>query len=414
MRRSVLRAAAVLTGAVGLVLVLSLAALLGIVFATGRQVDAWGVPLDQLSRGLTAAEGGYTFTEGTYLSAHDLWAILIGEDGQVLWQFEKPLDVPEQYGLSDVAAFSRWYLADYPVFTRIREDGLLVVGSAKESLWRLNFYLPLRIVRQLPLWIGGSLLLILGCVLAFSALLLRRWFRAEQRQRDAARSDWINGISHDIRTPLSIVMGYAVQLEEDDALPLARRRQAGIIRSQSEAIRTLVNDLNLTMRLDYEMQPLRRAEVMPGALLRQAAADLYNRGLEERYRLDIDLPDPPGPPLEGDVSLLSRALDNLLNNCVRHNPDGCAITLGARWRGSWCTLWVESRGTGAPARIPSPERPPADGGPPHGTGLKLVAQIARSHGGTARFSGGEGCFLCELRLPCAPEQRQDSRNRRLP
>ncbi|MFR1232426.1 MAG: hypothetical protein ACLSCQ_01780 [Evtepia gabavorous] len=39
------------------------------------------------------------------------------------------------------------------------------------------------------------------CVLALAALLLRRWFRQDQQARDEARSDWINGISHDIRTP---------------------------------------------------------------------------------------------------------------------------------------------------------------------------------------------------------------------
>ena len=60
---------------------------------------------------------------------------------------------------------------------------------------------------QLPFWVLGFFLLALGCVLGLAWLVLRRWFRQEQRQRDAARSNWINGVSHDIRTPLSVVMG---------------------------------------------------------------------------------------------------------------------------------------------------------------------------------------------------------------
>ena len=88
-----------------------------------------------------------------------------------------------------------------------------------------------------------------------SYLLLRLWFRSDQNKRDQARSDWINGISHDIRTPLSVVMGYASQMESDGSLGERQREQAGIIRRQSETIRSLVGDLNLTMRLDYEMQP---------------------------------------------------------------------------------------------------------------------------------------------------------------
>ena len=60
---------------------------------------------------------------------------------------------------------------------------------------------------------------------------VRRWFRQAQQVRDAARSDWINGVSHDIRTPLSMVMGYAAQMEAAADLPPERRKQAGIILS---------------------------------------------------------------------------------------------------------------------------------------------------------------------------------------
>ncbi|UQT50251.1 hypothetical protein M5E87_12360 [Flavonifractor plautii] len=100
-------------------------------------------------------------------------------------------------------------------------------------------------------------------MLGLTALVLGRQFRREQQERDFARSDWINGISHDIRTPLSMVMGYAGQLEADPVLLPRRRAQAAIIRRQSQTIRDLINDLNLTMRLDYAMQPLRRGASTP-------------------------------------------------------------------------------------------------------------------------------------------------------
>ena len=60
---------------------------------------------------------------------------------------------------------------------------------------------------QIPLWFGGIFLLALGCVLLLAYFVVRRWFRQAQQTRDAARSDWINGVSHDIRTPLSMVIG---------------------------------------------------------------------------------------------------------------------------------------------------------------------------------------------------------------
>ena len=54
-------------------------------------------------------------------------------------------------------------------------------------------------------------------------------------QKDNARAEWIRGVSHDIRTPLSMVLGYASELEDDDALPTEARRQAGMIRRQGGA-----------------------------------------------------------------------------------------------------------------------------------------------------------------------------------
>lgn len=86
------------------------------------------------------------------------------------------------------------------------------------------------VLKTIPFWFAGLFLLALLGVLGLTALVLGRQFRREQQERDFARSDWINGISHDIRTPLSMVMGYAGQLEADPVLPPRRRAQAAIIR----------------------------------------------------------------------------------------------------------------------------------------------------------------------------------------
>lgn len=74
------------------------------------------------------------------------------------------------------------------------------------------------ILDLVPYWAGMVFFLALACVVGVSYLLLRLWFRSDQDKRDQARSDWINGISHDIRTPLSVVMGYASQMESDGSL----------------------------------------------------------------------------------------------------------------------------------------------------------------------------------------------------
>ena len=219
--------------------------------------------------------------------------------------------------------------------------------------------------------------------------------------RDAARSDWINGVSHDIRTPLSMVMGYAAQMEGAADLSPERRRQAGIIRAQSQAIRDLVNDLNLTMRLDCAMQALRKESLQLEAFLRQIAADFLNGGLGDGFDLEMDLPEEPLPKIQADPFLLRRAVNNLLTNCVRHNAPGCSICLGARAEGKEVVIFVEGGSvTSTTAQTDSARQLESDGGAAHGTGLKLVSQIAASHGGEARFYGGD-VFRCELRLPAA-------------
>lgn len=394
--KGLLRYALLLTLAALLLLALSLAGIVGYALYTAGRPNAAIVPIDSIDKALTLADGEYAFDGGELLDRQSLWAMLIDEGGDVIWSEDLPADVPEHYTINQVAAFSKWFLRDYPVNTRIRDDGLLVIGSPKGSVWKYNYNVSMNMFGPGLAWTGLTFALALLCVVGLSALLLRRWFHREQAARDSARSGWINGVSHDIRTPLSLVMGYAAELEGDEALPPRRREQAAVMLRQSETIKELVSDLNLTMRLDYDMEPLRMETVSPAALARQAAADLINRGLDSRYTLTPDIPDGETETLRADPALILRALSNLLNNCVQHNPKGCEIRLSvARDRRYW-RLAVESVAT----EEGEPEAPESSGlgEPPHGTGLKLVGQIARAHRGRATFETGQGRFKCTISL----------------
>lgn len=109
----------------------------------------------------------------------------------------------------------------------------------------------------------------------------------------------------------------------------------------------------------------------------------------------MDLPAEPLPPIDADPFLLRRAVNNLLTNCVRHNAPGCSIRLGARAEGAQIFLFVSggaAAGSPAPADAARPLEP--DGGAAHGTGLKLVRQIAAAHGGTVQFLQGGSQSLC--------------------
>lgn len=74
-----------------------------------------------------------------FLKENAIWSIRLDKNGRVIESFNKPDEVKEQFDLTDVARFSRFYLADYPVFTYIIEDGLLIFAYPKHSLDKFPF-----------------------------------------------------------------------------------------------------------------------------------------------------------------------------------------------------------------------------------------------------------------------------------
>ena len=145
------------------------------------------------------------------------------------------------------------------------------------------------------------------------------------------------------------------------------------------------------------MQALRKEPIRPEAFLREIGASFLNGGMGAGCDFEIDLPETPLPEIIADPFLLRRAVNNLLSNCVQHNTPGCSIRLGAGTEGRQLVIWVEG---GTMQKSASPARTlEEDGGASHGTGLRLVTQIAAAHKGKAVFRS-KVPFRCELWLPC--------------
>ena len=120
-----------------------------------------------------------------------------------------------------------------------------------------------------------------------------------------------------------MVLGYASELEDDDALTTEARRQAGMIRRQGERLKSLVEDLNLTTKLEYALQPICRETVDLVETGRQAVSEVLNSGLPEQYEIEFSEEHPGrAARTEGDAALLRRMLDNLIRNSIVHNPQG--------------------------------------------------------------------------------------------
>jgi signal transduction histidine kinase len=438
-----------------LLLALNLAVLLGWASAS-QENHIWSLSVSDIADGLTGRNGAYRLSASaeSALHSHFQWGMLLDNSGRVIWEENLPADLPRSYSVPETASFTRWFLQDYPTFVWRHPNGLLVLGSPKSSQWKAQIVLPESVMEQSPAWISVALIINLAAALLLALFAGLRLYRALKpvvggigslaggkavqlqekgifgdlfavlnqtsaklaaqdealSKRDAARTVWIAGVSHDIRTPLSLVMGYASELEEAN-LPEPMREKAGVIRAQSEKIRTLVSDLNLASKLEYGMQPLRKLPVYPAELLRNCTVEFLNSGLDTRYSLQLGIaPEAQKVQLFGDAELLHRAFSNLISNSIGHNPDGCTVSVSLEADANLCVFRVADDGAGYPADVLKFLRSekPSEELHSHGLGLIIVRQIVRLHGGTIRFANltGRGCE-CIIQLPVIYPQHRD-------
>ena len=363
------------------------------------------------------------------LNSNHIWAMLLDVNGACDWSVSLPEELPTQYTIQDAAVFSKGYLQDYPVFVRNIGDDLLVLGYPKDSFMKLTGnYFPVRAIRFFPLFVTGILaidILLLFLVYYFSkrkiskntepimasiktlstgkpvalsiqgdlseiANSVNQASRVLSRQNQA-RANWISGVSHDIRTPLSMMMGYAQRIASDSTASDNIRQEAEIIQTQSAKIKDLVQDLNLVSQLEHEMQPLHKEPVRLSKLLRSYAADLLNAGIGPNYSVDVEISsDAETAVMECDARLISRAINNLVQNSIRHNPQGCTIRLRLDCSDCAISLTVSDNGVGL-----SEEKLRELAEKPHymestderldlrhGLGILLVRQIVEAHRGT--------------------------------
>ena len=231
-------------------------------------------------------------------------------------------------------------------------------------------------------------------------------------RQNQARANWISGVSHDIRTPLSMIMGYAQRIAGDHGASGNIQQEAEIIRVQSAKIKDLVQDLNLVSQLEYEMQPLHKEPVRLSKLLRSYAADLLNAGIPEKYSVEMEISkDAETAVIECDVRLVSRAINNLVQNSIHHNPQGCHISLSLDCSSKSVSITVADNGVGLSAeKLRELEEKPHYMESTderldlrHGLGLLLVRQIAVAHGGEFKIenTAAQGCKM-SLKFPVSP------------
>ncbi|MGB5294528.1 MAG: HAMP domain-containing sensor histidine kinase, partial [Thermoanaerobaculia bacterium] len=220
----------------------------------------------------------------------------------------------------------------------------------------------------------------------------------ELEKTDQLRRELVANISHDLRTPLTSLRGFLETMAlKQSTLSFEERKTylEGAIR-QTDRLSRLVAELFELARLESGTQEM-EVETLALAELAQDAVQQFRLQADERG-IDLQVEVPGGPAtIEGDISLLARVLDNLLDNGLRFTSGGGQVTLGLRESPEWVSVEVRDTGCGiAPEDLPYVfdrffGRKQRDVESDHaGLGLAITKRIVELHGGTIEVASQLG------------------------
>ncbi len=227
----------------------------------------------------------------------------------------------------------------------------------------------------------------------------------DQARLDAVRSDFVANVSHEIRTPATVIAGFAETLLSLDLDDASRREYLGAILRQSETMGRLVGDLLMLASLERASDQLDESAIELRPLLEALAAEARAlSGGRHTVALEFDGPE----RLLGVPAEIESAVRNLLTNAIRYTPEGGTVTISWKVRDDEGWLAVRDNGIGiAPEHLPrlterfyrvDRSRSRDTGGT--GLGLAIVKRIANRHHASLRIDSetGRGSTFT-LRLP---------------
>jgi signal transduction histidine kinase len=152
--------------------------------------------------------------------------------------------------------------------------------------------------------------------------------RRHEKQMITTREEWISGLSHDIKTPLSSISGYAHMLESA-AYTWSKEETmefAGIISEKSEFMRELLDDLTLTYRIKNQALPISKERTEMNEIVRRTVIQYINDQTNSDKELRFE-PNDGSLYARVDPKWFQRILDNVLANATHYNPPGTKITV---------------------------------------------------------------------------------------
>lgn len=212
---------------------------------------------------------------------------------------------------------------------------------------------------------------------------------------DANRRELVANVSHDLRTPLASLQGYleTLKLKEDELTPGARREYLETALDHGQRLVRLVSELFELATLEAGDKRLQREPIALGELAQDVVQKFRLQAERKGLTFDMEVPG-AAPVAEGDIALIERALDNLIDNAIKYTPEGGRVGLVLEGTGDGVRVRVSDTGPGIPEEeLPhvferfyrggrrNPEHPEGSG-----LGLAIARRILVMHGSELEVS----------------------------
>lgn len=391
------------------------------------------------------------------LDEYGLWVQILDETGQELYAHNKPTHYPESYSMSELIALAEsGYENGNTVFissTEVSGRTLnYIVGFPYAIGKHMLYYNGENVARLSPL--AKNVMIVAVCIVVVCAFCYTLWLSRKlstitkgivgissrdykpvketgvfgeiysslnqmdmelersskiQEETERTRQEWIANITHDLKTPLSPIKGYAELLTDGNATEVQTVQEYGtVILKNVEHMEKLLNDLKLTYQLEAGAIPFNPQQVRVERFLKELVIDIANDPVFSKRTIEFES-HVPEHMAELDASLLRRAIGNIIINALVHNPVETQIQITVhKTSENELSLSIRDNGRGMDEAEQSvlwsryyrgtstKEKPEGSG-----LGLAIAKQVVVLHGGDIRVRSriGEGTeFIITLPL----------------
>ena len=228
------------------------------------------------------------------------------------------------------------------------------------------------------------------------------------KEDDRRRSRFIMGITHDLKTPLALIKGYAEAIEDGVAEDsVSRTEAAGIITSKADQLEDMIDDLVDYVRMETGEWRTQLQKINLPAFLNNFAGTLHNdvELLQHTLIHEINLPEEISVPMDERLAL--RAFENIIHNAVRYSPAGSLVRFAAVHAENNVEIMISDNGPGINKDdLPRIFEMFYKGSSSRreqgmGLGLSVVKWVADYHGWTVSVSSEQGKGTCfHITIPC--------------